>query len=98
MSFDGRIYTFYLRKGVKFHTTKGFTPTRDFGADDVVYSFDRQLKKDHPYHTVSGGSYEYFNGMDMPNLLKSVDKIDDYTVRFTLNVQEASMIACLSIA
>ena len=97
VSDDGLAYTFRLRKGVKFQTTKGFTPTRDFNADDVLYSFNRQLKKDHPYYTVSGGAYEYFNGMDMPNLLKSVDKIDDYTVRFTLNVQEAPMIANLGM-
>ena len=41
VSDDGLVYTFHLRKGVKFHTTKGFTPTRDFNADDVLYSFNR---------------------------------------------------------
>ena len=97
VSDDGLVYTFHLRKGVKFHTTKGFTPTRDFNADDVLYSFNRQLQKDHPYYNVSGGAYEYFNGMDMPNLLKSVTKTDDYTVRFTLNVPEAPMISNLGM-
>ena len=43
ISDDGLTYTFHLRKGVKFHTTKEFTPTRDFNADDVVFSFQRQL-------------------------------------------------------
>jgi len=90
---DGLAYTFKLRKGVKFHSTKGFTPSRDFNADDVLYSFNRQLKPDHPYHKVSGGAYEYFNGMGMPDLLKSVDKVDDYTVRFRLNKPEAPFIA-----
>ncbi len=97
VSDDGLVYTFKLRQGVKFHTTKNFTPTRDFNADDVLYSFNRQFQKDHPHHKLSGGSYEYFNGMDMPNLLKSVDKIGDDTVRFTLNVQEAPMIANLGM-
>ncbi len=97
VSDDGLVYTFNLRKGVKFQTTKEFTPSRDFNADDVLYSFNRQLLPDHPYHKVSGGAYEYFNGMDMPNLLKSVDKVDDYTVRFTLNVQEAPMVANLGM-
>ena len=63
--------TFKLRKGVKFHSgVNGFTPTRDFNADDVIWSFDRQWKPDHPYAKVSGGTYDYFNDMDMPNLLE----------------------------
>ena len=97
VSEDGLVYQFNLRRGVKLHSTKNFTPTRDFNADDVVYSFERQLKKDHPYHKVSGGSYEYFNGMDMPNLLKSVEKVDNYTVRFTLNHPEAPFIANMAM-
>ena len=93
VSGDGLAYTFKLRKGVKFHSTKNFTPSRDFNADDVLYSFNRQLKPDHAYHKVSGGAYEYFNGMGMPDLLKSVDKVDDHTVRFVLTKPEAPFIA-----
>ena len=96
VSDDGLVYTFKLRKGVKFHTTKGFTPSRDFNADDVLFSFNRQFKKHHPYHKVSGGGFEYFNGMDMPNLLQSVTRVNDHTVRFRLNVPEAPMIAQLA--
>ena len=33
---DGLEYTFYLRPGVKFHTTDYFKPTRTLNADDVV--------------------------------------------------------------
>jgi dipeptide transport system substrate-binding protein len=36
ISEDGLNYTFHLRKGVKFHTTDYFKPTRDMNADDVV--------------------------------------------------------------
>ncbi len=93
ISEDGKSYTFHLRKGVKFHANDTFTPTRDFNADDVLYSFNRQLKEDHPDHKLSGGTYEYFNGMDMPKLLKDIVKVDDYTVRFDLNEPEAPFMA-----
>lgn len=48
ISDDGLTYTFHLRKGVKFHTTDYFKPTRDMNADDVVWSFQRQLDPKHP--------------------------------------------------
>ena len=62
----GKTITFHLRKGVKFHSYKDFTPTRDFNADDVLFSINRQWKEDNPYNKVSGGKYDYFNDMDMP--------------------------------
>ncbi len=97
VSDDGLTYTFMLRKGVKFHTTKGFTPSRDFNADDVVFSFERQRDPNHPFHGVSGGAYEYFNAMSMPDLLKSVEKVDDHTIRIVLSQPEAPMIANLAM-
>ncbi|MEA3291642.1 MAG: ABC transporter substrate-binding protein, partial [Pseudomonadota bacterium] len=97
VSDDGLVYTFHLRKGVKFPSGRNFTPTREFNADDVLYSFNRQWKEDHPDHKLSGGTYEYFNSMDMQNLLKSIEKVDDHTVRFTLNNPEAPFIANMAM-
>jgi len=98
VSADGKEYTFHLRKGVKFHTTDFFTPTRDFNADDVVFTFERQWKKDNPWNQYTAGTaWEYFDGMSMPDLLKSIDKVDDYTVKFTLNRPEAPMLANLAM-
>jgi len=96
VSDDGLVYTFHLRKGVSFQSNDIFTPTRAFNADDVVFSFSRQMDPENPYHG-NGESYEYFNGMDMPNLIKSVERVDDYTVRFTLNAPEAPFIANLGM-
>ena len=97
ISDDGLEYTFHLRQGVKFQTTKSFTPSRDFNADDVVWTFERQLRPDHPFHQVSGGTYEYFNSMAMPSLLKAVEKVDELTVKFVLNQPEAPFLANLGM-
>lgn len=37
VSEDGKVYTFHLRKGVKFQSNKYFKPSRDFNADDVIF-------------------------------------------------------------
>ena len=46
---DGLTYTFHLREGVKFHSNKEFKPTRDFNADDVLFTFNRMLDPEHPF-------------------------------------------------
>ncbi len=93
----GKTITFHLRKGVKFHSVKDFKPTRDFNADDVLFSFDRQWKTDNPYYKVSGGKYDYFNDMDMPALLDSIEKKDDYTVVFKLKTPNVAILANLAM-
>ena len=94
VSDDGLEYTFKLRPGVKFQTTEFFTPTRDFNADDVVFSYERQWKEDNAWHKyVEGTSWEYFAGMGMPDLLDKVEKVDDMTVKFTLKRKEAPFLA-----
>ncbi|MDE3122652.1 MAG: ABC transporter substrate-binding protein [Paracoccaceae bacterium] len=98
VSKDGLTYTFHLRKGVKFGATSYFKPTRDMNADDVVFTFERQLDKKSPWYSyVNGGAYVYFDDMGMPGLIKSVKKIDDYTVEFTLTKPNAPFLADLGM-
>ncbi len=97
ISDDGKDYTFRLRSGVKFHSNAVFKPSRDFDADDVLFSVFRQWKPDHPYYPVSGGRYDYFKDMGMPDLLQAVEKIDDRTVRFRLRRPEAPFLANMAM-
>jgi dipeptide transport system substrate-binding protein len=98
ISDGGKTITFQLRKGVKFHSgVNGFTPTRDLNADDVIFSFERQWKPDHPFAKVSGGAYDYFNDMGMPDLLESITKDGDNTVVMKLKEPNAPIIANLAM-
>ncbi len=97
-SADALTITFKLRPGVKFHSgVNGFTPTRDLNADDVIWSFERMWKAEHPFAKVSGGAYDYFNDMGMPDLLESITKTDDLTVVMKLKEPNAPIIANLAM-
>lgn len=95
ISKDGTVYTFHLRQGVKFQSNKAFTPTRNFNADDVIFSFMRQKDPANPYHNVSNGTYANFESLEFGSLLKKIEKVDDRTVRFTLAHAEAPFLADL---
>ena len=97
VSDDGLEYTFRLRAGVKFHTTPSFKPSRDLNADDVLFSLLRQWKEDHPYHRVSKARYDYFVDAGMPDLLESIDKAGDRTVRIRLKRPDAPFLANLAM-
>lgn len=93
---DGKKITFYLRKDVNFHQTSYFTPTRTLNADDILFSFNRVLDNNHPYHHVSGGHYPFFQGVNFTDLVEKVEKINDYTVRFILKRNDSSFLANLA--
>ena len=97
ISSDGLQYTFNLRKDVQFHTAFGFSPTRSLNADDVIFSFHRQSDKNHPFHSVSGGHYEYYKNMDMAKIIKEIKKIDAHKVQFILHKKEAPFLADIAM-
>jgi dipeptide transport system substrate-binding protein len=97
VSEDAKVFTFHLRKNAPWQSNKLFKPTRNFNADDVIFSFERQWKDSNPYHKVSGGGYDYFGDMSMADLLESIDKVDDYTVRFTLKTPSTPFLANLAM-
>ena len=61
LSSDGKQILINLRKGVKFHRTPWFTPTRDFNAEDVVFSINRVLGHDTYLPTFSDNEVTYKN-------------------------------------
>jgi len=81
---DGKEYTFKLRKGVKFHDGTAFN------AEAVKFSFDRQLepnrKNDMPYAKF------VFEGV------KSVQVVDEYTVKVILDKPLAAFLANLAMS
>jgi ABC-type transport system substrate-binding protein len=96
VSRDGRIYTFHLRHRVHFHQTPFFTPTRNFDADDVLFSFNRQRLSAHPFHIVGGGVYPDFAALGLQKNVDEVEKLGKYRVRFTLIHPDPSFLSKLA--
>lgn len=95
---DNLEYTFHLRKGVTFRGNANFTPSRDMNADDVIFSFTRQMAQDGPWRDYTGaGSWVIFDSMEMGSIIKEVVKVDDYTVKFVLNEPNASLPALVAL-
>ncbi|WP_321923070.1 ABC transporter substrate-binding protein [Paraburkholderia guartelaensis] len=98
VSADGLTYTFHLRPNVAFQTTEWFKPTRALNADDVVFTFDRMLDANNPWHKVAGASgFPHAQSMGLVKLVKAVTKVDDNTVKFELNEPNATFLSILTM-
>jgi len=84
ISADGLQYTFHLRRGVKFHTTSYFKPTREFDADDVIFTFRRMLDPEHPFHKAYAVAFPYVTDLGLAKNITRIEALDAYTVRFSL--------------
>ncbi len=95
---DQRVYTFHLRHGVKFQTTAWFRPTREFNADDVLFTFNRMLDAQQPFRKAYPTSFPYFSDLGFDKNIAQIDKLDDYTVRFTLKTPDVIFVRNLAMS
>ena len=96
VSDDGTDYRFTLRQDVHFHTTEYFTPTRTLNADDVVFTFQRWLDPEHPYHRTSLVGYPLFDALELATLVEDVVALSDHEVRIRLRAPDSSFLATLA--
>ncbi|HTU02684.1 MAG TPA: ABC transporter substrate-binding protein [Candidatus Sulfotelmatobacter sp.] len=95
---DGTVWTFTLRRNVKFHDG---TP---LDAAAVVWNFDRWRLSKHPQHqdqVKAGKSFEYyekqFGGFDEKSLITKVEALNPTTVRITLKSPQGPFLSNLGM-
>ena len=84
VSEDGKVWTFYLRKGVRWSDGKPFT------ADDVVFTFNDIYYNDSVPTSVR-------DILTIKGKRIKVEKVDDYTVRFILPEPFAPFLNALGV-
>lgn len=93
ISQDGLVYTFHLKKDVKFHNGE------EFEADDVVYTIDRMMNPETEavntdfFSMIKGAMARYDGESDTVEGVKALDK---YTVEITLEIPFAPFLANLA--
>jgi len=98
VSRDGKVWTFQIRKGVKFHDGN------PLDAAAVVWNFERWWKAGHPQHdnqVKAGQTFEYweaqFAGFDDKSIVTAVEAVGTHTVRITLKEPQAPFLANLAM-
>ncbi|KAG0165177.1 hypothetical protein DFQ30_008870 [Apophysomyces sp. BC1015] len=95
---DRLTVTFHLRPNVQFQSTDEFKPSRALNADDVLFTFNRMLDPNNPWHKIAGTSgFPHAQSMNLPKLIKSVKKVDDLTVKFELSEPNATFVPILTM-
>ncbi|GGH85600.1 peptide/nickel transport system substrate-binding protein [Pullulanibacillus pueri] len=85
---DGKVWTFHLKKDVKFHDGT------DFNADAVVYNFKRwTTSADFVYYGYMFGASKD----NMKGIIQNVEATDDDTVKFTLSEPNAPFLQTLAM-
>jgi oligopeptide transport system substrate-binding protein len=93
-SLDGKIYTFYLRQGVKFHDG------REVKAADFKYSWERVCDPDTGSGTASTYLGDIVGVRDMlageAGEISGVEVINDYTLQVTIDAPKAYFLSKLA--
>lgn len=97
---DGLAYTFELRRGVPWQSVDGFKPTREFDADDVLFTFARLLNRGGgpggDFAKAFPGVSPYVASFGWEKLIRKVEKLGSHQVRITLAERDAAFLSALT--
>jgi dipeptide transport system substrate-binding protein len=71
-----------LKKEISFHSNKYFKPRRYLNADDLVFSFSRQMLK-NAKNIKEESDFVNFRNRNLDNIILNIKKVDSHTVLIT---------------
>ncbi len=98
ISADAKTFTFTLRRGVRFHITPYFTPTREMNADDVIFTFTRMTDPEHAFHRAYPVPYVYAQSLGLAAMIAGIDRVDEHTVRFRLKTPNVTFLSYFAMS
>lgn len=89
---DRKKWTFYLRKGVRFHDGTYFN------AAAVKFSWERQMQIDHPYHNPGYGRFIFYRSIwgGYPGNIKRIRVINAHTLQVELYARSYRFLKVIS--
>jgi ABC-type transport system substrate-binding protein len=95
ISADGLVYTFHIRKGVKFAPPV----SREVTAQDFKYSFERMLREPLApatyFYTGVVGAQDFIDGKAKD--VKGYKVVDDYTVQITIGAPDGAFLMAMTM-
>ncbi|WP_326539992.1 ABC transporter substrate-binding protein [Pseudorhodoferax sp.] len=98
MSADAKVFDFELRRGVRFHRTADFTPTRAFNADDLLFTFGRFVDPQHPFNKALPTPYVYPESLGLARQIEAIERLGEHAVRFRLRKANVSFASYMALA
>ncbi|RUO25795.1 ABC transporter substrate-binding protein [Aliidiomarina minuta] len=96
VSDDGTRYRFKLRDDVSFHETSYFQPSRYLNSEDIRFSFQRWLDREHPFHAISTTGYPFFTSIGLDKLITAVNTLGEHEIEIKLSQPDSSFLANLA--
>ena len=92
ISGDEKVYTFHLRKNVKFHDGN------PFNAGSVKFSWERQFLSAHAFHDIPYGNFIFYRSLwgGYPGNIKKINIIDQHTIKVELYTRSYRFLKIIS--
>ncbi len=98
VSADAKTFRFRLREGVRFQDSARFRPTRDFNADDVLFTFRRFIDPQLPFNRAYPAVFVYPQSLGLAKQIEAINKLGPYVIEFKLREPNVTFLSYFAMS